>query len=82
MDDDDLTQLDLTVQPMAGTSTGTVQSSTKGPFAIENLIKSEHLKYLPKYQNVVMPEDTQEGVVEVVNLPLRDLLTSFIFLRE
>ena len=69
LDDDDLAQLDLTVQPMAGTSTGTVQSSTKGPFAIENLIKSEHLKYLPKYQNVVMPEDTQEGVVEVVNLP-------------
>ena len=74
LDDDDLAQLDLTVQPIAGTSTGITggsggQMTSRGPYAIENLIKSEHLKHLPKYQNVVLPEDTQESVVEVVNLP-------------
>ena len=42
LDDDDLAQLGMTQQPIAG-------SSTQGEFAIENIVKLKHLKFLPKF---------------------------------
>ena len=61
-DDDDLAQLGVTQQPVAG-------SSTRGEFAIENIVKSEHLKFLPKFAASGEQSVQSSQNVEVVNLP-------------
>ena len=62
LDDDDLAQLGVTQQPVAG-------SSTRGEFAIENIVKSEHLKFLPKFAASGEQSVQSSQNVEVVNLP-------------
>ena len=69
----DLTDLEgLDVPPQPETSTGT----SRGAFALENIVKQEHLKFLPKF--AVKPEQTEtteqeaageSSKVEVINLP-------------
>ena len=50
----DLTDLEgLDVPPQPETSTGT----SRGAFALENVVKQEHLKFLPKF--AVKPEQTE-----------------------
>ena len=62
LDDDDLAQLGMTQQPIVG-------SSTRGEFAIENIVKSEHLKFLPKFAASGEQSVQSSQNVEVVNRP-------------
>ena len=65
LDDDDLTQLDITQQPIAGSST---QGSGRGEYVVENIMKAEHMKFLPKFAMSSKQSKQSAWSVDVVNL--------------
>ena len=61
LDDAALQQLTNPVEPVAGTS---FQSRTS--FAVEKMMKPEHLKFLPKYSSTGLKKEPEKGEEEVV----------------
>ena len=61
LDDATLQQLTEPVEPVAGMS-----SLTRTPYAVEKMMRPEHLKLLPKYSNIVVKKEPTKGDEEVV----------------
>ena len=61
LDDATLQQLMTPVEPVAGTS-----SQSRTSFAVEKMMKPEHLKFLPKYSNIAIKKEPMKGDEEVV----------------
>ena len=61
LDDATLQQLTEPVDPVAGTS-----SLTRTPYAVEKIMRPEHLKLLPKYSNIAVKKEPTKGDEEVV----------------
>ena len=61
LDDATLQQLTKPVEPVAGTS-----SLTRTPYAVEKMMRPEHLKLLPKYSNIAVKKEPTKGDEEVV----------------
>ena len=61
LDDATLQQLTEPVEPVAGTS-----SLTRTPYAVEKMMRPEHLKLLPKYSNIAIKKEPMKGDEEVV----------------
>ena len=61
LDDATLQQLTEPVDPVAGTS-----SLTRTPYAVEKMMRPEHLKLLPKYSNIAVKKEPTKGDEEVV----------------
>ena len=61
LDDATLQQLTTPVEPVAGTS-----SQSRTSFAVEKMMKPEHLKFLPKYSNIAVKKEPTKGDEEVV----------------
>ena len=64
LDDATLQQLTNPVEPIVGTS-----SQSRTSFAVEKMMKPEHLKFLPKYSSIGLKKEPEkgeeEGVMEV-----------------
>ena len=61
LDDAALQQLTNPVEPVAGTS-----SQSRTSFAVEEMMKPELLKFLPKYSSTGMKKEPEKGEEEVV----------------
>ena len=64
LDDATLQQLTEPVDPVAGTS-----SLTRTPYAVEKMMRPEHLKLLPKYSNIAIKKEPTKGDEVVVEVP-------------
>ena len=61
LDDATLQQLTEPVEPVVGMS-----SLTRTPYAVEKMMRPEHLKLLPKYSNIAVKKEPMKGDEEVV----------------
>ena len=59
LDDATLQQLTNPVEPIAGTS-----SQSRTSFAVEKMMKPEHLKFLPKYSSIGVKKEPEKGEEE------------------
>ena len=74
LDPDAIQQWTQPVDPVASTS-----EARTGPFSVTNVVKAEHLKYLPKFANIAVKKEPKEAEtqdiaqatedIEIVNLP-------------
>ena len=74
LDPDAIQQWMQPVDPVASTS-----EARTGPFSVTNVVKAEHLKYLPKFANIAVKKEPKEAEtqdiaqvtedIEIVNLP-------------